>query len=316
MEQKFLSKMQSNEIISGIYRITFPNGKYYIGQAQNIRARLMEHNSYATTGHGSRELLLCEQKMREYNFLIDAFEILEIVNDLNILDERERYWIQYFHTYIKDGNGYNKTKGGDASGKRGVENCNAAFTQSQLDEIIDLLLNHTELSLIDIANKYNVNQNTILHISTGRTYVNPKLQYPLRHNNHDASCKNQVSDYFTSIDSLLELKEDLLYRWDLMIEGDINKKYNIPISILRDINQGRLFADIGEYDYPIRKKNIRNTHNITQKEVQEILNLLQNTSLTMEQIGKQYNFSRGTIRKINNGEAYIIKNYPYPARKV
>lgn len=315
MEQKFLSKMTPQEVISGIYKITYPNGKNYIGQAQNIRSRLMEHNNYAKTGHGDRELLLCEQKMQEYNFYIDEFTLLEVVNDLKLLDEKEQYWINYFHSYVKNGQGYNKTKGGDASGKRGIDNFNAAFTQKELNEIIDLLQNHTELSLIDIANKYNVVQDTILRISTGKTYTDPNLQYPLRRNNHDSVIKNKVLDYFNSKEQLLQLKEDLKYRWDLMIEGDLDKQYNIPLNILRDINQGRLFSDIGNYSYPIRNKNVRNTHNMTQETIKDILNLLRNSNLTMEQIGKKYNFGRAAIRKINRGESYLIKNYDYPARK-
>ena len=37
------------------------------------------------------------------------------------------------------------------------------------------------------------------------------------------------------------LKEDLLYRWDLKIEPDLQKKYNLPLAILRDINNGRRY---------------------------------------------------------------------------
>ena len=311
----YLSKMQPSDVISGIYKINYPNGKAYIGQAQNIRARLMEHNSYAKVGHGLRELLLCEQKMKQYNFFIEEFELLEQINDLNLLDEKEKYWIAYYHTYIKEGQGYNKTRGGDASGKKGIDNANAAFNQQQLDEIIDLLQNHTELSLIDIANKYHVEQNTILKISTGKTYVNPTLNYPLRRNNHDSVIKNNILDYFSSEEELLSLKDDLLYRWDLSIEQDILKKYNIPLKILRDINNGRKFENIGNYKYPIRAKNVRNTHNMTQDTIKNILNLLRNSDMTMIEIGDKYNFGRDAIRKINNGESYLIKDYDYPARK-
>lgn len=315
MKIMYLSKMQPNEVISGIYKINYPNGKAYIGQSQNIRARLMEHNSYAKAGHGSRELLLCEKKMQEYNLFIDEFELLDVTDNLDLLDDKEKYWIAYFHTYIKEGQGYNKTRGGDASGKKGVNNANASFNQQQLEEVIDLLINHTELSLIDIANKYGVEQNTILKISTGKTYVNPKLNYPLRRNNHDAARKDQVSDYFSSKEELINLKEDLLYRWDLKIENDIVEKYNIPLNIIRKINQGEKFENIGEYVYPIRRKNIRNSHNMTQETIKEILNLLKNTQISMSEIGKQYGFDRKAIRKINRGESYLIKDYDYPARQ-
>ena len=315
MQKLFLSKMTPNDIISGIYKINYPNGKAYIGQAQNIRARLMEHNSYSQAGHGSRELLLCEQKMKEYNVIIDEFELLETVSDLSLLDNKERYWISFYKTYIKDGHGYNKTRGGDASGKRGTENPNAALNENQLKEIIDLLINHTEFSLTEIGNKYGVGQGAILNISTGRTYVNPNLVYPLRKNNHDSACKTEVLDYFSSEEELINLKEDLLYRWDLPIQGGIDIKYNIPIRVLRDINNGRKFAEIGKYNYPIRAKNIRNNHNLTLDNVQNILDLLRNTDTSMDNIGAQYNIGRSTISNINLGKTYILKDYDYPARK-
>lgn len=73
--------------------------------------------------------------------------------------------------------------------------------------------------------------------------------------------------------------------------------------------------EYGEYEYPIRKKNIRNNNNITIEEVLQILDLLKNTSLSMTNIGEQYHhLDRSTISKINQGKAYIIKDYKYPAR--
>ena len=39
------------------------------------------------------------------------------------------------------------------------------FGQTQIDEIVDLLINNTKLSYKDIANQYMVSQDTILNIS-------------------------------------------------------------------------------------------------------------------------------------------------------
>lgn len=304
-----------NKVISGIYKINYPNGKAYIGQAKNIYKRLVEHNNYAKYGHGNREILLCEQKLNEYNCLIEDFDLLEEINDFSLLDVKEAYWINYYKTYIKDGNGYNLTKGGNASGKSGVEHSNAIFTEETLKEVVNLLQNHTELSLIDIANKYGVEQNTILRISTGKSYINPKLNYPLRHNNHDSQRKDKLNDYGLDENTIIQLKEDILYRWDLTIEIDIPKKWNIPKEIIRDINHGKKFSEYGNFTYPIRGKNVRNKNNLTIQDVKNILNDLKNSKMTMSEIGEKYNFGRAAIRNINNGITYIIKDYNYPARK-
>lgn len=151
------------------------------------------------------------------------------------LDDKEKFYISYFCSNNKE-KGYNIVAGGNASGKRGVEHINAAFNQEELEEIIDLLLNHRELSLIDIANKYNVEQNTILAISKGKRYYQPNLIYPLRNNDHFSTKKDSLFDYFESEQELLDLKSDLKYRWDLTIENDLLKKYKIPLRVLREIN--------------------------------------------------------------------------------
>ena len=126
--------------------------------------------------------------------------------------------------------------------------------------------------------------------------------------------KDSIVDYFQNEEELLQLKDDLLYRWDLEIENDLAKQYNIPIKIIRSINQGHLFENIGDYKYPIRNKNIRNNQNFTIDDVLNILSDLRNTTKSMSDIGNEYNIHRNTVSKINKGEAYIIKNYDYPAR--
>lgn len=296
-----------NEIpknISGIYKINYSNGKIYIGQALNIYSRALEHNS--------KNQYPCDKALKKYQAKLI---ILEEINDITLLEKKEIEYIALYKATNKD-IGYNILNGGNASGKSGIENQNAMFSQEQLNEIIDLLLNHTELSIKDIANKYNVDQNTILRISKGYSYINPKLSYPLRLNNHDSVKKNNIEDYFITTDLLLELKEDLLYRWDLTIENDLTKKYKIPLRILRDINNGRKFNEIGNYNYPIRKKNIRNNNNLKQEDIINILNLLKNSKMSMIDIGKIYHLNRNTISNINQGTTYIIKDYNYPARKI
>ena len=305
-----------NKTIAGIYKINYPNGKSYIGQAKNIYTRLVEHNNYAKYGHGTRELLLCEKKMKEYNFYIEDFDLLETVDNLNLLDEKEIYWIDYYNTYIKNGQGYNLTRGGNASGKRGYENHFASLDKEKLDEVIDLLINHLEFSQEEIAKKYNVGIGTINAINMGKRYINLNLKYPLRDGKQrQFSQKNNVLDYFKSEKDLISLKEDLLYRWDLTIEQDLKEKYNVPLKILRDINNGRKFEDIGCFTYPIRTKNIRNINNFSLNDITNILNRLSNTTDSISQIAKDYNVTRNLIYKINKGQSYVIKDFIYPARK-
>lgn len=297
-----ITNINDNLKVCGIYKLNYDNGKIYIGQALSIYSRALEHNS--------KNIQICDQALKKHQASI---EILEIVNDILQLDSIEDKWINYYNATDKN-IGYNILKQGNASGKRGVENCNASFNEDQLNEIVNLLLNATKLSYKDIANLYNVDQSTILRISQGYSYFNPYLKYPLRKNNHDANKKDTIIDYFKNEEELLHLKNDLLYRWDLEMENDLAKQYNIPVKIIRSINQGQLFETIGNYQYPIRGKNIRNNHNFTMNDILNILSDLRNTSKSMSEIGEKYNIHRNTVSKINKGESYIIKDYDYPAR--
>ncbi len=288
--------------ISGIYKINYSNGKIYIGQAGSIYKRALEHNN--------KNQYPCDKALKKYDATI---EVLEQVTDLLLLDEKESKWIQFFDATNKE-KGYNICIEGNASGKKGVENRNAAFNEQELNQVINLLINRLDLSYIDIAKIFNVSQATIFKISNGYSYVNDNLQYPLRKNNHISTKKENLKDYFDDEQKLLNLKDDLLWRWDLKIDPDLKEKYQIPLKVLRAINQGKIFTDYGQYTYPIRQKNYRNNNNFSQGDIIKILSDLRNTKLTMVKIGEKYNIHRDTVKKINLGQTYPIKGYNYPAR--
>lgn len=293
--------INDNLKVCGIYKINYDNNKIYIGQALSIYSRALEHNS--------KNIQACDKALKKHQATI---EILEEVKDILLLDKLENKWIEFYDATNRT-IGYNILKNGNVSGKRGTDNCNAILNEEQLKQIVDLLINHTELSYEDIAKRFNVCQDTIFRISKGYNYFNPNLSYPLRNNNHDANRK-EIEDYFSNIQQLLSLKEDLLYRWDLEIERDLAQKYKIPIKVLRNINNGKKFENIGNYSYPIRNKNIRNNNNFSQQDILNILSDLKFTNESMTNIGLKYNIHRDTVSKINKGKAYIIKDYHYPAR--
>lgn len=98
-----------------IYKVTNnQDGKIYIGQTSGtVEKRLLEHFQESTTNNKNRPF---HKAIREYgkeNFSVD---IIEQVDD-SLLNDREKYWIQYFHSYMGDdnSNGYNATRGGDGS---------------------------------------------------------------------------------------------------------------------------------------------------------------------------------------------------------
>lgn len=82
--------------VSGIYKITcLENEKAYIGQSSDIKTRFSDHLKSALSSSATTNKLYQEmRKYQPYNF---TFEILEEV-PRNKLDERERYWIDFYST--------------------------------------------------------------------------------------------------------------------------------------------------------------------------------------------------------------------------
>ena len=113
----------------GIYKITFPNNKIYIGLSNDIKRRMSEHNSISKTKTP------CDLAIKKYGKIttIDVIENYETV-DRKFLEERESYWIKYYHS--NDRNiGYNLTEGGDGSGLPNEQSPVSVFTNDQVLDI-------------------------------------------------------------------------------------------------------------------------------------------------------------------------------------
>lgn len=147
-----------------IYKITNKlNGCAYIGQTiQNVKERFYQH----CASKCSPEVLkmAIHQAITKYgkdNFLL---EILEEI-DANQLNDRERYWIQYYNTFNK---GYNETLGGQDGSK----------PFKVLDEKNIILQYKQGKSLRTIGKLFNVDKQTIkellirnqITLRTTRTY--------------------------------------------------------------------------------------------------------------------------------------------------
>jgi group I intron endonuclease len=93
--------------ICGIYKITSPSGKIYIGKSNNVNLRWNKYKK-----------LICKNQVKLYNsFLkygVDS-HIFEIIEELSLdkLNEREIFYISYYNSCIE---GLNCTSGGDGVG--------------------------------------------------------------------------------------------------------------------------------------------------------------------------------------------------------
>lgn len=95
-----------------IYKITNNiNGKMYIGKtAGSLQNRWNEHKK---NFKNLRDDMVIHRAMIKYGPEAFSFEQVEEVTN-EVLDEREKYWIEYYDTYQ---NGYNSTLGGEGAQK-------------------------------------------------------------------------------------------------------------------------------------------------------------------------------------------------------
>jgi len=92
--------------MQGIYQITNPNGKTYIGLSKDIKNRWKSYRHYTGIAKNSS----IKFSLKEHGFDNHKFEVLEEVEgDGKKLRERERYWIEKTNSLTK---GLNDNRGG------------------------------------------------------------------------------------------------------------------------------------------------------------------------------------------------------------
>lgn len=189
----------------------------------------------------------------------DDVEILEFIEskDRTLLQERERYWIKYYNTFLEE-KGYNLTLGGDGASE-GVLNPSARFTEETLAQLINELIEN-KVYIKDLAVKYKVSPEAISEINNGRHYYNENLSYPLRPDTRFTSEQlKQVTGVNKNISKFNqeEFNEivDLLKNSNMTIKS-IAEKFGCCTTVISHINNGKTYTEQG-LEYPIRKKNLQ-----------------------------------------------------------
>ena len=77
--------------MKGIYQIISPTGKFYIGQSSNIEKRKSYYRLLRCKGQ-----TLLYSSLKKYGFNNHEFNIIELEEDSDLLDEKERFYFDYF----------------------------------------------------------------------------------------------------------------------------------------------------------------------------------------------------------------------------
>jgi len=75
----------------GIYKITSPTGRVYIGQSVDIPVRFSKYRGMHC--HGQRRLYA---SLMKHGVDCHSFEIIELVEDYSEMIDRERYWQEFY----------------------------------------------------------------------------------------------------------------------------------------------------------------------------------------------------------------------------
>lgn len=97
--------------ITGIYKITSPSNRIYIGQSINILNRFKQYKYF----YEDFSKCLIQKSIKKYGYTNHIFEVIEQCNE-DRLNEREIYWIDFYKSNVKkfpNSKGLNFTDGGD-----------------------------------------------------------------------------------------------------------------------------------------------------------------------------------------------------------
>lgn len=298
-------KMQDcsvNDIYSGVYKITFPNNKNYIGISNNIYRRMLEHNT------DFRKNLLIQRAIQKYG-KITEFDIIEEISPENreLMRIREKFWIAVFHSNKREF-GYNISEGGDGA-DLGSNNSQAKLTEEQFQQVYKDLIDD-KLSLQQIADKYEMNLSSISRLNNGHTYFHSAIIYPIRKGKPGVAGVNSGNSKFS--------KEDVNDIIKMLVENKLTIKqiaslYNVYDSTIRNINNGKTYYN-SDLSYPLRKLTI-GKRKLTQEQVINIITEIKNNPReSLASIGRRLNISSKVISSINCGTTYKQKNEKYPIR--
>lgn len=272
------------------------NNKWYVGQtSMPIEERHRLHISGATHEKASDYNCLFHKKIREYGIDNFELEILEEVQNKSDLDEREQYWIEKKNSFVKNGNGYNLTTGGQyRKDNENYVDIRAKFqTQEEINQIIKEIKN-LDNSLVSLAEKYQVSLSLICLINSGKKYHQDNEKYPLR------ALKTKISDNIVK-EIIILLKENYTNK-------EIADLFQIDDNIVYRINYGKAHKQNDEI-YPIRKELSKK-----EKRANKIKELLRENKLNNREIAELVKCDPSVVSNINYGKNYRDNSLNYPIR--
>ena len=280
-----------------IYKYTnLQNGMIYIGQTKSsLEKRDSKHLQQL------KDNTYFHRALKKYGRENFSLELVEDKIPFNLLDQKEKEYIDKFESFYTTGKGYNLTQGGKwGSGTQ-------KLTLSQAKDIKNTILT-TDKTFNQIAKEYGVTIYCISDINRGKSFIDQNLNYPLRPGPKKSVLNN------TKIDIIIDLltNTSLPYKEIALIVDVL--EYTVG-----EINRGKNSWCPSDLSYPIRTPEQKNTYQniLTKEKVIKICKelIFSNTSLT--DIGIQFHVAKNTIGDISRGISWkeITQQFVCPIRK-
>ena len=206
------------------------NDHKYVGQTSYPARRKSEHKYAAFTPSSEEYNLLFHKKLRQYGEENFSFEILEEIetNDLDLVDNREAYWIEKLSSHVKTGKGYNLTLGGQSLGRH------KEITEEKARLVVKLL-GENQLTQKAIAEQVGLSQGTIININRGIGFRIPGISYPVRQNGISDDVKQGIAYLLTNTKKTRQ---------------QIADEMGVSLSTVKRIKSGE--TKVEGYSFPIR----------------------------------------------------------------
>lgn len=280
-----------------IYKYTnLLDGKVYIGQTRtSLEKRDRRHQNQVDDNTYFHRAL---KKYGRNNF---SLELVEDNIPLEKLDEKEKYYIDFFESFYTLGKGYNLTQGGQ------WRPSNQKITIGQANEIKALIAKNT-MGFKEIGNLYNVSLYCISDINRGRTFWDENTKYPIR----QAPTKSYIDE------EKIEIILSMLLSTN-MTQEEIALATDIHSYTVGEINRGSNSWCPKDLGYPLRKPVQASTYQnvINLEDVRKICYKLCFTNETLKDIGKEFGIAKNTVGDISRGISWkqITSQFVCPIRK-
>ena len=261
------------------------NGKIYIGQTKlSLEKR---HQRHINSMKDENETTYFHRALRKYG--VENFELTVIEDNIpiDLLDEKEIYYIKHFDSFYTSNKGYNMTKGGTNSynGQQKI--------YGSLEIEIKRLLRETTLPFKEIASMLGLpNIYSISEINRGRIFREKNINYPIR---------VTTSPTYISLEKYNILKDEIINTNKTWLQ--ICEEYDVNVDLLNKINKGKHRLSDKTLQYPLRKIEQDSTYmnKITHQDVVDIIKLLLFDNKSVKDIMEIYHLGKNTVGDISRG---------------